>query len=212
MVNIGDGKQALAVDSRNCGRIIYGRPELASRLLARLRPFLEKHDLIQIENKPLVTGLRGRGKRYELSRLNEQFRFLKYEGGEYFKPHCDGKYTTPDKSEMSFYTIHLYLNGDGEQDVEELERELERMERDGVVNRDIDGPLLGGATSFMEMPGYNKPDVQTRVFPKTGSVLVFQQNSLLHSGDSVVRGVKYSVRTDVMYRLVESIVPDSVRN
>lgn len=164
---------------------------------------MEEYNLTQIENKPLVTGLRGRGKRYELTRLNERIRFLRYEGGEYFKPHCDGKYTTPDKMEMSFYTIHLYLNGDGEQDVDEMEREQERLERDGVVNRDVDGELLGGATSFMDIPKYNKPDVQVRVFPKAGSVLVFQQNRLLHGGDSVVRGVKYTVRTDVLYRLAE---------
>lgn len=40
-----------------------------------------------------------------------------------------------------------------------------------------------------------------RVFPKTGSLLIFQQRNLMHSGDDVFRGVKYTVRTDVMYTL-----------
>jgi hypothetical protein len=36
------------------------------------------------------------------------------------------------------------------------------------------------------------------VVPKTGSVLLFQ-HPLLHSGETVVRGRKYALRTDVMY-------------
>jgi hypothetical protein len=58
--------------------------------------------------------------------------------------------------------------------------------------------LLGGATSFGD--DYRMRD-SVRVFPKTGSLLVFQQRNLMHSGDDVFRGVKYTVRTDVMYAL-----------
>lgn len=203
-INIGGGHQMIATDARNCGRIIYDTPDLATRLLSRLQPFLEEYGLTHVENQPLVTGLRGRGKRYQLTRLNERLRFLKYEGGEYFQPHCDGRYVTPDQSEMSFYTLHLYLNGEGEQDVAELEREQERVESGGpeVVNTDVGGKLLGGSTSFMSISGFNARDNQVRVFPRAGSVLVFQQNNLLHGGDSVVRGTKYTLRTDVLYRQV----------
>ncbi|KAH8429292.1 uncharacterized protein LDX57_006959 [Aspergillus melleus] len=58
-------------------------------------------------------------------------------------------------------------------------------------------PLLGGATSFTD--GYRSKDA-VRVFPKTGSALIFQQRNLFHGGDDVFRGVKYTARTDVMYR------------
>ena len=110
-------------------------------------------------------------------------------------------YTTPDRSEMSFFTIHLYLNGEGDQDVGEMQREQEMVERNpGIDNTDLEGELLGGATSFVS--GFADEDTKVRVFPKTGSVLLFQQNGLFHGGDSVVRGVKYTLRTDVMYRLV----------
>lgn len=197
MINVGSGKQALATDTRNCGRIIHDSPELASRLLARLQPFLRTYGLDTIADNTHVTGLRGRGKTYKLTRLNERLRFLKYEGGEYFKPHWDGIYMTPDGGEMSLYTIHVYLNGEGEQDVGELEKEMQQRTADAAPNADVQGALLGGVTSFI--PRYEEKQRQVRVFPRTGSVLVFQQNGLLHGGDPVVRGTKYTLRTDVMY-------------
>ncbi|THC95169.1 hypothetical protein EYZ11_005372 [Aspergillus tanneri] len=198
MINIGNGKQALATDTRNCGRIMYDSPGLAKKLLDRLMPSLREFGLDRIDNQLRVTGLAGRNKIYHLTRLNERLRFLKYEGGEYFRPHWDAIYTAPDKQEKSFYTIHLYLNGDGEQDVDELKRQQKRVEDGGQVNLDKCGELLGGATSFI--PRYEEPETQVRVFPKAGSVLVFQQNDLLHGGDPVFRGTKYTMRTDMMYR------------
>ncbi|KAF4258048.1 hypothetical protein CNMCM8812_001275 [Aspergillus fumigatus] len=74
-----------------------------------------------ITSTMLVPGLGGRGKACRLSRLNEKLRFLGYVGGEYFRPHWDSNYITPDEEEEeSFYTLHLYLNGDGEQGPQEL--------------------------------------------------------------------------------------------
>lgn len=200
MINIGNGQQALATDTRNCGRIILDDTILAEKLLTRLMPFLRAWGIDQIDNQLQVTGLRGRGKKYRLTRLNERLRFLKYEGGEYFRPHGDASYVTPDGQERSFYTIHLYLNGEGEQDLEELRGERRRMVRDGEVNRDVNGRLLGGATSFIARFEDEENEEQVRVFPRTGSVLVFQQMDLIHGGDQVFRGTKYTMRTDIMYR------------
>lgn len=200
MVNTGNGKQALAIDVRNCGRVILDDKDLASRLLDRLFPFLQTLELDTLRDRPLITGLAGRGKTYRLTRLNERLRFLRYQGGEFFDVHGDGIYVTPDKQERSFITIHLYLNGDGEQDLDELRREKCTAGDFGEHNHDVDGKLLGGATSFMEMNGIGKENQQLRVFPRTGSVLVFQQRDLLHSGDPVVRGTKYTMRSDIMYR------------
>ncbi|KAF4151412.1 hypothetical protein CNMCM6069_003888 [Aspergillus lentulus] len=205
MINTGGGGQVLATVQRKCGRIIVDTPELADKLLARLMPFLKEEGVDHIRNQPLVTGLEGVGKAYRLCRLNEKLRFLKYEGGEYFRPHWDSNYITPDEEEESFYTLHLYLNGDGEQDLEELMQASTKVETDpeGSVNMDPSGKLLGGATSFSV--GYGEGDGIVRVFPKTGSALVFQQYHLLHAGDPVFRGVKYTLRTDMMYREVAMI-------
>ena len=42
--------------------------------------------------------------------MNERLRFLRYDPGERFAPHNDGCYVRPDKSELSFITVQLYLN------------------------------------------------------------------------------------------------------
>ncbi|KAL4928830.1 uncharacterized protein BDV17DRAFT_85477 [Aspergillus undulatus] len=201
LINVGNGRQTLSTESRNCGRIILDSPELAGKLHDRLLPFLQELGIDRFENKPLITGLAGRNRTYQLSRFNERLRFLKYVGGEYFRPHWDAHYVTPDRWERSYFTVHIYLNGDGEQDLEDLKRAIDGGEG-AAANTDLEGSLLGGATSFL--PRYEEKERHVRVFPKTGSVLVFQQSELLHSGDSVFRGTKYTLRTDVMYKLVES--------
>jgi hypothetical protein len=200
LINIGGGRQAMATDVRNCGRIILDSQDLAERLLARLNPFFRRWEMDRLENKVAVTGQAGRQIIHYLTRLNERLRFLKYVGGEYFRPHWDASYRTPSGEEASLYTIHLYLNGDGEegQDVEEVLKRQKMEERgEELPNEDEKGTLLGGATSFI--PSWGQDDHVVRVWPKTGRILVFQHNGLLHGGDSVYRGTKYTVRTDVMY-------------
>ncbi|KAJ5142952.1 Prolyl 4-hydroxylase alpha subunit [Penicillium bovifimosum] len=231
MINAGGGKQIMSVDSRKSGRVILDSPDLAARILDRLMPFMRECGIDRVTDMPMVTGLgpAKRGEVLRLTRLNERMRFLRYEGGDYFRPHWDGCYVTPDGREKSLFTVHLYLNGDGEQDVEELERRIEKAEKEkylwssggevdlaqigalevedgggeegegektAVETLEASETLLGGATSFMA--AMNSKEV-VRVFPRTGSVLIFQQRNLFHSGDDVFRGVKYTVRTDVMY-------------
>ena len=55
------------------------------------------------------------------------------------------------------------------------------------LNDDYDG----GATAFL--------DFEIRVRPRRGMGLVFQ-HLLLHEGCTVTRGIKYAMRSDVMYR------------
>lgn len=91
--------------------------------------------------------------------------------------HCDGSYVTPDGSEISYYTLHLYLS--------EPEAGLQGEKTDG------------GATRFHSMSWDEKfLDVE----PRMGRVLIFQHRNLLHSGDDVVKGTKYTLRTDLMYK------------
>ena len=42
--------------------------------------------------------------------MNERFRFLKYNPGGFFKPHCDGRFSRPNTLETSAITLHMYLN------------------------------------------------------------------------------------------------------
>ena len=96
--------------------------------------------------------------------------------------HCDGTYETPDRTERSYFTLHLYLN-----------------DAEGKEGQD---PLVGGATTFYSWSMKNRIDV----VPKSGRVLIFQHRELLHSGDDVVSGMKLTMRTDVMYALEEESI------
>jgi hypothetical protein len=88
-------------------------------------------------------------------------------------------YETDDKTERSYFTIHLYLNDGNHQPSGEQ--------------------LKGGATTFWSMNTKTRLDVQ----PRMGSVLIFQQRFLVHAGDDVARGMKLTMRTDIMYSRVE---------
>lgn len=109
------------------------------------------------------------------SELNNRLRFLKYEPGDYFRPHYDGAYCAgPEK--RSFMTFIAYLN-----DVKE-----------------------GGQTNFFKRSTERKPAVS--VAPRRGNAIVFfhdHELSPLHEGADIPIGVKYAVRTDVMYNKVK---------
>jgi hypothetical protein len=105
-------------------------------------------------------------------------RFLKYYPGGYFATHFDGQYRRPDGSERSFITIQIYINEGFE----------------------------GGETTFYKGNTYtyarhiNDPDGSPNpIVPKIGRVLVFQHD-ILHEGTLLISGIKYTIRTDVMYK------------
>lgn len=91
----------------------------------------------------------------------------------------DGTFTTPDNQEKSFFTLHLYLN-----------------ESDPNLP---ENPLEGGATTFHSRDMERSYDVSSKV----GRVLIFQHRNLLHSGADVLKGIKMTLRTDIMYKVVD---------
>ena len=124
------------------------------------------------------------------------FRLL---GGDYFRPHCDGSYETPDGKERSYFTLHLYLNNAGGPTNDEL-AEMDPEDRKKVEKL----ALMGGATTFHSLTGFGQKEREYDVLPKTGRILLFQHRDLLHSGADVHGGVKYTMRTDLMYALESS--------
>ncbi|CAI7635829.1 unnamed protein product [Penicillium bialowiezense] len=213
MINAGGGRQTMSIDSRKSGRVIFDSSDIADRLLERLMPFIRECEIDVVKNRPLVTGLgpAKRGEALRLSRLNERLRFLRYEGGDYFRPHWDACYVTPDGKEKSLFTIHLYLNGDGEQDMEELRPHIERAEKsyylyqkDGeidlaevgseaqqsdesnvsaVKSLECSDTLLGGATSFAA--AVNSKD-SVRIYPKTGRETCFMAEMMFSGVSSIL--------------------------
>ncbi len=147
-----DGLKIACKEIRDCQRWINDDYELSDRLFAKVKALL-----------PTRWGGR------QLSRLNNQLKFIKYEAGNYFKPHYDGEYTTPNGRETSFITVQFYLNED----------------------------FTGGETTFLHYTGLERRKLEA-VVPKTGRVLMFE-HEILHEGSKVISGCKYVIRTDVMY-------------
>uniref|UniRef100_A0A7S4L0M6 Prolyl 4-hydroxylase alpha subunit domain-containing protein n=1 Tax=Paramoeba aestuarina TaxID=180227 RepID=A0A7S4L0M6_9EUKA len=111
-------------------------------------------------------------KKHDVVCLNERLRFLRYYKGGFFAHHHDGCYIRPDGSERSYVTLQLYLNT----------------------------PAKGGATTFFSVYTKDgKPIEKIAVNPRPGKVLIFQHN-ILHEGSLLEEGVKYAMRTDIMYK------------
>ncbi|KAI1817423.1 hypothetical protein GGS20DRAFT_36827 [Poronia punctata] len=179
LVNIGSGYEQEIPDYRKSDRIIWDNQEIVDRFWARLVtvPQIRK-DLLELP--PTLLRNRNQKRKHEFYRVNRRMRFLKYTSGQFFRPHCDGEYgeETPEGFRVRTYmTVHLYLN-DSQQ----------------AVGPSAD--LVGGATSFLSGDESVKMDVD----PKAGRVLIFQHQDLVHSGDDVKAGTKYTVRTDILYR------------
>ena len=181
MLNIGGGRQMLATEQRNCGRIIWDEETVAARLLDRIIPHLPD-EIITLNNKAGITG-NGPARREEtwrISRANERLRFLKYTHGMYFREHCDGSYVTPDGKEISWLTVHLYLNGGRVEPEQDHDNNTGKAPEEGVTQE----VLKGGSTRFFSMNLNRVVDV----IPKTGMCLVFQHRGLVHSGEDVLSG------------------------
>lgn len=231
MINMGGGREALASETRNCGRLILDDADLVARIWARVAPAVPElagvlegprwcvkplkywtgwEEEWETEGGGLGSALHDRqvdrGERWRCVGLNERMRFLRYVGGEYFRPHCDGTYVTPEGMQRSFFTLHLYLN-DGEE-VEGGGDEERRSPFVGEEGEPVEG-LRGGATTFhgpndmfalqFGDPGDGVERLKVDVVPRVGRVLLFQHRHMVHSGDDVVAGVKYTMRTDVMF-------------
>jgi len=57
--------------------------------------------------------------------------------------------------------------------------------------------FVGGETTFLDWDA----DVRVPVIPKTGMILVFEHD-LYHEGSLVRSGLKYTIRTDVLYKFL----------
>lgn len=118
----------------------------------------------------------GKSHTWEVDKLNVRFRFCKYTGGRghHFGAHTDGVYRV-DNDHMSLLTCMFYLNGSDE--------------------------FEGGCTNFIE---YKTNKLNYSVKPAPGLCVIFRQNNLdcYHLGTEVTKGIKYIMRTDIMYHTI----------
>ncbi|CAE6446473.1 unnamed protein product [Rhizoctonia solani] len=184
-INIAKNAQIVDTSYRNSSRILYDTEELAGEMFEKLRPYLK--DIEHMDSSPLHRDSRKQptGPPARWVSLNERLRFLKYGPGQFFRKHCDGIYATPDGKQISYYTLQLYLNGS----VAELKGGATRFWKTG----NVDGPERRKAQPGMPLRKFIDVD------PRVGRVLIFEQRGLVHSGEDVKKGIKLTVRTDLMF-------------
>jgi hypothetical protein len=172
---------------RNCDRVLLDCPELAAQLFRRIEPLLGDQAVVLVDSagaRDFGVGTEGT---WTADGLNCRFRSCRYDAGGHFSPHCDGVVAL-DRHRRSFLTFMVYL--------------------DSVP------PERGGATRFLAMPdGATQPIVvdgkdrlvaapglvEAAFQPRRGSVIIFQQCTILHDGEPLVDGTKHIFRSDVMF-------------
>lgn len=101
----GPARTGPGVERRKSLRCLIDDGAVASALFERLRPLLPA-------TLPMSRGnvYKAAPGTWRLVGLNERLRFLRYDPGDYFKPHHDGVYCREAGDEQSFLTLLLYLN------------------------------------------------------------------------------------------------------
>jgi prolyl 4-hydroxylase len=128
--------------------------------------------------------------------LNEVFRLAKYYEGHRFGAHCDAWFER-NADERSFYTVNLYTNTVLPQNHGRTRFYTEKKSN-----------LWRCARRAPRSEEQTKTDdfgIDLAVQPEAGLAVVFRHGpgtALLHDGEELGGGVKYLMRTDVMYRRV----------
>ncbi|KAL0489787.1 prolyl 4-hydroxylase [Acrasis kona] len=135
-------------------------------------------DLRRSEIKPF--GFKNEGI-WVPTNLNEVIKFAKYQPGAKFRPHMDNCVAKgPD--DRSIFTVIIYLNNDFE----------------------------GGGTKFHQRPKGELPFIDdstqdstssSNIKPEAGSVLLFNHD-VLHEGLQVIKGTKYIMKCELMFKRV----------
>ncbi|KAJ7727735.1 hypothetical protein B0H16DRAFT_1331342 [Mycena metata] len=183
VAKINSGTEAYTLPSyRNGQRIIYDSFELSTQIFEKIRPHL--HAIEEIEEPTYISGGRPAVQKWRMVRMNERLRFLRYPKGGFFRMHCDGEYEDEKTGQRTFYTLQLYLPSDPTGSNESFQ------------------PAQGGSTRF-----WSEESAYADVGALPGRVLVFQHESLAHTGEEVTGGVKCAMRSDILYEKVGRPVP-----
>jgi predicted 2-oxoglutarate/Fe(II)-dependent dioxygenase YbiX len=135
-----------------------------------MRPDIRNNTRVMIEDVPFAAELYRRVQHtlpaliHDVMRpvgANERLRCYRYDAGQRFAPHYDGRFQRS-ADEESLLTFMVYLNEE----------------------------FTGGETAFL--------DLELAIKPVTGMALFFQHRQL-HEGSTVTSGVKYALRSDIMY-------------
>jgi hypothetical protein len=149
-------------DYRDNSRAIVHQKALAEEIFTRVKRFLPPAQPGMNENHQWV-----------LNELNDRWRFCRYDPGQHFSPHYDGRYVK-NSNELSKFTFMAYLNGSFE----------------------------GGATNFLnDRKEAQKTGIRLRrsIQPEEGMFIVFE-HEMFHEGEVLKTNRKYIMRSDIMYK------------
>jgi len=185
--DVGYGRTSYPQAYRGNLRLITTDVGLARRLWERVKPHVPA-ELVSTSPHD------GAQHRWVAVGLNECFRLAKYKPGHRFGAHADAWFERSDE-EVSMFTLNVYTN-------------------------DVP-PTAGGATRFYQAGARlrHTNDAEAReaqarehldlsVRPEGGLAVAFRQppgHQLLHDGEELRGGVKYLLRSDVMYRRVGAV-------
>ena len=153
-------------------RIEAGEPALATN-----NPLYRNQDRVIFDDRPVAEDMFQRLRPHlpqqlgelKLLGLNERLRCYRYQPGQRFDEHMDHWYQ-PTPTQVTLLTVLVYFN------------ESAAGSFDGFE---------GGETRFTEQ-------LEQLVVPRPGLAAVFQ-HKIRHEGCTVRRGVKFALRTDVVY-------------
>eukprot|EP00904_Undaria_pinnatifida_P001436 jgi/Undpi1/11293/HiC_scaffold_30.g13591.m1 len=162
---------------RDNGRITLHSPQVAAALFARVGSFV-----------PSEMGRR------KAVACNANIRVYKYAAGQRFGKHVDES-VEDENGNISQWTVLIYLNG-GRVGLSGGERGSGGSDAEAGMGEET---LRGGETVFYK--GNYGGKVAASFSPVQGACLVHGhgRQCLLHEGAAVTSGVKYLLRTDVMY-------------
>jgi len=173
-------------DYRNNDRVVANSHEVAALIWDRIKGFMDEIEITKEKDSvkwQVGNGFRLEGKWRPLG-LNECWRLCRYRPGGHFGPHFDG-YFIRNSNQRSMKTFMLYLNSDFEGGTTNF------LANTQGLFKDESGIFCAQAENILH-----------KIKPEPGMALVFN-HMILHEGERVQSGLKYIMRSDILYERVE---------
>eukprot|EP01121_Diplochlamys_sp_Union-15-3_P021640 TRINITY_DN8864_c0_g1_i2.p1 TRINITY_DN8864_c0_g1~~TRINITY_DN8864_c0_g1_i2.p1 ORF type:complete len:257 (+),score=36.17 TRINITY_DN8864_c0_g1_i2:46-816(+) len=170
------GGGAAGKKNRNNSSAVFTDETIANMIWNKVQPYMEA-DLTNISNFYNNSYVGTDPTAWKVDSICDKIRIYMYDKGEYFNPHMDGSLKREVNKDgntyvqQTFVSLMVYLNDD----------------------------FKGGETEFFENSS-KMANLKHKftIVPKRGMVAIFPHENL-HRSTPIVKGIKYLLRTDVVY-------------
>lgn len=149
--------------------------------------------------------------------LNPRFRYAKYYPGDQFGRHADDCYQDKSTKQVSMLTVNIYLNKcdsgatrfyyygndkNNQDNKKNNEDNEDNEDEDNDEDDDEDNEISSG--KIINFHNQDKSQI-IDILPESGKCVIFRQlpeAEYIHAGLKVESGLKYLMRTDVMFRML----------